>query len=189
MSSISHGSDAARDERVSLSARQLQSIFPFHIIFDQEMRIVDCGDRLVRLSPALSTQDLFDEHFVINRPRGINTFEAIRQQLGALYIVQLRCSPIQLRGQMVLLQPDLIALLCSPLVRSISEMESLGLSLQDFPLHDPTGDLLFLLQAQRTTIEDAKALNVRLLAINESLKKYVPQNFLRLLEKDSLADV
>jgi hypothetical protein len=43
------------------------------------------------------------------------------------------------------------------MVRNITEVKGLGLSLQDFPLHDPVGDLLFLLQAQRTTIEDAKS--------------------------------
>ena len=90
---------------------------------------------------------------------------------------------------MVLLQPNLIMFLCSPLVRSIAELQQLGLSLRDFPLHDPTGDLLFLLQAQRTTIEDAKALNARLLAFNEALKRYVPQDFLRQLDKESIAHV
>src|SRR5262249_8121675 len=116
-------------------------------------------------------------------------FDGISRQFGTVFVVRLRSSPIELRGQMVLLQPNLIMFLCSPLVRSLTEVEQLGLSLRDFPLHDRTADLLFLLQAQRTTLEDAKALNARLVAFNEALRKYVPQDFLRQPDKESIAHV
>src|SRR5215472_12743508 len=161
MSSESHGDSAADDPRIAISARHLRSLFPFHLIVDDQLRIVHRGDRLVQLCPLLAIPDLFSSHFAIYRPHGINGFEDICRQLGALFIVRLRSSAIELRGQMVPLEPNLIMFLCSPLVRSITEVEKLGLSIRDFPLHDPTGDLLFLLQAQRTTIEDAKALNDR----------------------------
>ena len=90
---------------------------------------------------------------------------------------------------MVLLEPNRVMFVCSPLVRSITEVEKLGLSLQDFPLHDPTGDLLFLLQAQRATIEDAKALNARLFTLTQALKRYVPEDLLSQLNKESIAHV
>jgi class 3 adenylate cyclase len=189
MSSTSHGISATHGASPALSAPHLKSLFPFHLMIDEQMRILHYGEGLVRVCPLLATSEPFHKHFDILRPRGIDAFEGICRQSGALYIVRLRSSPIELRGQMVPLQPNLMLFLCSPLVRSISEVESLGLSLQDFPLHDPTGDLLFLLQAQRTTIEDAKTLNQRLLAVNESLKKYVPRDFLRQLDKESIAHV
>lgn len=92
--------------------------------------------------------------------------------------MQLRSSPAELKGQMVRLEPNLLLFLCSPLVRNLNDVQSLGLTLQDFLLYDPTGDLLFLLQAQRTTIEEAKALNQRLSSLNEALRKHVPLEFL-----------
>ena len=196
MSSTSHGNSAGSYGRLTLSAQHLRALFPFHIVFDAEMRIIHHGDRLARLCPTLKTGDQFSEHFQIHRPARIDNFESIYRQLGALYVVRLRSAPIELKGQMVLLQENLILFLCSPLVRNLTEVQALGLSLQDFPLHDPVGDLLFLLQAQHTTIEDAKALNRRLLAevqkvasLNEAFKKYVPQEFLKLLEKESIVHV
>ena len=189
MSSTSHGNSAGSYGSLTLSAQHLRVLFPFHIVFDGEMRIIHHGDRLGRLCPTLKPGDLFSEHFQIHRPARIDDFESVYRQLGALYVVRLSSAPTELKGQMVLLQENLILFLCSPLVRNLTEVQALGLSLQDFPLHDPVGDLLFLLQAQRTTIEDAKALNRRLLALNESFKKYVPEEFLKLLEKESIVHV
>jgi len=189
MSSTSHGNSAGSYGSITLSAQHLRALFPFHIVFDTEMRLIHHGDRLGRLCPKLKMGDLFSEHFEIHRPPGIHDFESVYRQLGALYVVRLSSSPTELKGQMVLLQAKLILFLCSPLVRNITEVQAIGLSLQDFPLHDPVGDLLFLLQAQRTTIEDAKALNRRLLDLNEAFKKYVPREFLKLLEKESIVDV
>lgn len=196
MSSTSHGSSASAYERLTLSAQHLESLFPFHIVFDEEMRIIHHGARSLRLCPTLKTGDLFSEHFQIHRPEHIDNFWGICRQLDALYVVRLRTSPTELKGQMVLLRENLILFLCSPLVRRIADVQALGLSLQDFPLHDPVGDLLFLLQAQHTTIEEAKALNRRLVAevqkvasLNEAFKKYVPQEFLKLLQKESIVHV
>jgi len=196
MSSTSHGNSAGFYGNLNLSSQHLRALFPFHIVFDAGMRIIHHGERLVRLCPTLKAGDLFSEHFQIHRPERIDNFESIFRQLGALYVVRLRSAPTELKGQMVLLQENLILFLCSPLVRRIAEVQALGLSLQDFPLHDPVGDLLFLLQAQHTTIEEAKALNHRLLgevqkvaSLNEAFKKYVPQEFLKLLEKESIVHV
>src|SRR5262249_10593944 len=151
----------------------------FHVVFDQDMCVIGQGKRISSLCPSVSRGDPFCHHFEISRPRDIKNFDDICKNIESLYIVRLSRTPIELRGEMIRLRGSLTLFLCSPLVRSIGELETLGLSLQDFPLHDPTGDLLFLLQAQRSTIEEAKALNQRLLAINESLRKYVPVNFLR----------
>lgn len=186
MSSTSHGNNADSPEQPMLSAQHLKAIFPFHIAFDTEMQITHHGGKLTRLCPALKTGDRFSEHFQIRRPLGMSDFESICRQLSALYIVQLRSSPAELKGQMVRLEPNLLLFLCSPLVRNLNDVQSLGLTLQDFPLYDPSGDLLFLLQAQRTTIEEAKALNQRLSSLNEALRKYVPLEFLKLLEKESI---
>jgi class 3 adenylate cyclase len=189
MSSTFHGNNIDSPEQPTLSAQHLRALFPFHIAFDTEMQITHYGEKLTRLCPALKTGDLFSEHFQIRRPLGMSNFESFCRQLGALYIVQLRSSHAELKGQMVRLEANLLLFLCSPLVRNLSEVQSLGLTLQDFPLYDPSGDFLFLLQAQRTTIEEAKALIQRLSSLNEAFRKYVPQEFLKLLQKESILHI
>lgn len=189
MSSTFHGNNIASPEQPTLSAKHLRALFPFHIAFDTEMQITHYGEKLTRLCPTIKIGDRISEHFQIRRPSGMINFESICRQLGAMYIVQLRSSSAELKGQMVGLEANLLLFLCSPLVRNLSDVQSLGLTLQDFPLYDPTGDLLFLLQAQRTTIEEAKALNQRLSSLNDALRKYVPLEFLKLLEKESILNI
>ena len=59
-------------------------------------------------------------------------------------------------------RPDLMMFLCSPLVRDMSGVKRLGLSFNDFALHDATVDLLFLMQTKVNTIDDVRTLAERL---------------------------
>jgi class 3 adenylate cyclase len=168
----------------------LLSVFPFHIALDREMRITQSGPKLSRLRPSLKAGDAFGDHFRVRRPpAAASGFAAIASQLDALYILEVVDSPAELRGQMVRADDDTLLFIGQPLTRNLKEVKALGLSLRDFPLYDPSGDLLFLLQAQQTTIDEARALNERLTQLNDAFRRYVPQEFLRLLGKESVAHI
>ena len=62
MSSESHGVSAAQDERVALSAQHIKSLFPFHVILDEQMRILHHGDKITQLCPLLAIPDQFSKH-------------------------------------------------------------------------------------------------------------------------------
>jgi class 3 adenylate cyclase len=167
----------------------LQRVFPFHFALDREMRITGHGAKLVRLRPAIKVGDTFAEHFRMRRPPRIDGFAHLAAQLDTLYLIEVVDSPAVLRGQMVRASDEAILFIGQPLTRNLSEVKALGLSLRDFPLYDPSGDLLFLLQAQQTTIDEARALTERLTQLNDAFRRYVPQEFLRLLRKESIVHI
>jgi class 3 adenylate cyclase len=167
----------------------LQAVFPFHIALDREMRITRHGPKLVRLRPPLKVGDPFGEHFRVRRPPRVDGFAELASQLDALYLIEVLDSPAVLRGQMVRASDETLLFIGQPLTRNLREVKALGLSLRDFPLYDPSGDLLFLLQAQQTTIDEARALNERLTQLNDAFRRYVPQEFLRLLRKESIVNI
>jgi class 3 adenylate cyclase len=172
-----------------LSAEVLETLFPFHIALDRELAITEHGSKLARLCPQLKIGDALAQHLILRRPLNLERFDQICSQLGALYILEVRDSPAQLRGQMLRIADDRLLFVGQPLARNLREVKALGLTLKDFPLYDPSGDLLFLLQAQQTTIDEARALNERLTQLNEAFRRYVPQEFLRLLQKESIVHI
>jgi class 3 adenylate cyclase len=178
-------------ERPSLTvpADVLQTLFPFHIALDRELKIVDLGAKLTRLRPQVKIGDPLGDHVILRRPPQVQSFEQICQRLDALYVLEVRDSAAQLRGQMVSLPGDALLFVGQPLARNLQEVKALGLKLKDFPLYDPSGDLLFLVQAQQTTIDEARALTKRLTQQSEAFRRYVPQEFLRLLQKESVLNI
>jgi class 3 adenylate cyclase len=167
----------------------LQTLFPFHLVLDRALAIAQHGAKLARLRPQLNTGDPLADHFTLRRPMHVDGYDQICKRLDALYVLEVRDSPAQLRGQMVSLPDEQLLFVGQPLARNLQEVKMLGLTLKDFPLYDPSGDLLFLLQAQQTTIDEARALTKRLTELNEAFRRYVPQEFLRLLRKDSVVNI
>ncbi|MGH7282006.1 MAG: adenylate/guanylate cyclase domain-containing protein [Polyangiaceae bacterium] len=167
----------------------LETVFPFHFAIDREMRIVRHGSKLPRLRSAIKIGDAFGDHFRVKKPVRAGSFDEIASQLDALYLVNVVDSPAEMRGQMLRASEDTLLFIGQPLTRNLKEVKALGLSLKDFPLYDTSGDLLFLLQAQQTTIDEARALNGRLSELNDAFRRYVPQEFLRLLRKESIVHI
>jgi class 3 adenylate cyclase len=174
---------------LTVPADVLQTLFPFHIALDRDLKLIELGGKLTRLRPQMKVGDLLAEHVTLRRPPNVQTFDQIAKRLDALYILEVRDSAAQLRGQMVALGTDLLLFVGQPLARNLREVKALGLTLKDFPLYDPSGDLLFLVQAQETTIDEARALTKRLTQQSEAFRRYVPQEFLRLLQKESVLHI
>ncbi|CAD5214637.1 unnamed protein product [Bursaphelenchus xylophilus] len=61
---------------------------------------------------------------------------------------------LKLKGQMILIDNDHLIYLCSPYVRTVSELDRFGLKLSSFPLHDSTRDLILLNQQRMSDVED-----------------------------------
>jgi two-component system cell cycle sensor histidine kinase PleC len=53
---------------------------------------------------------------------------------------------------------DTLAFLGSPWITSLDQLPRLGLTVSDFAIHDSIADFLFLIQAQKTALEDASQL-------------------------------
>ena len=144
----------------------MSAVFPFHFGFDRHGKVLQYGGNLARLCPAVTSGADIGDLFRIITPTGIAmTLDAISSQLFSVFFVECLETGHVVKGQMIVIdpdRPDAMMFLCSPLVRDVGSVKRLGLSCNDFALHDATVDFLFFLQTKVNTIEDVRMLAERL---------------------------
>lgn len=144
---------------IGLEPGHLGEVFPFHLAFDRQLRIYQLGRAWARLVPELAPGADFAVHFRIQRPPLPAEFDAIAQQVRSLFVLECRASGLLLRGEMLRLEaPEVLLFLGSPWVTDLADLGRFQLSLSDLALHEPTSDLLFLLQTKNSALADAKRL-------------------------------
>ncbi|GAB4406372.1 MAG: hypothetical protein OHK0039_08070 [Bacteroidia bacterium] len=130
------------------------TLFPYHIRIDPQLSVVGVGRSFCKL---YTTETLVFGHSLrIKRPRlAAQTYDALRGICGQLALVEILRHNIYLRGQWVQEGSDLV--FCgSPWLTDAAQMETLGLDIHDFALHDPIIDLLQLTRHHAMTIEDLR---------------------------------
>ncbi|CAG9858572.1 unnamed protein product [Phyllotreta striolata] len=132
-------------------------IFPFHIMFNAEMVIIQTGFSVARIIPKVNSPnckitDILDPV----RPHLDLTFENILSHINTIYVLKTRTGVMQvnappayrhlrLKGQMLYVpESDLIVFLCYPSVVSLDDLTRRGLYISDIPLHDATRDLVLM---------------------------------------------
>ena len=168
--------DPTSEKRCSLSASTrtpaadevlARRLFPFCFAIDAERRITIVGDRWQLVAPELALGAAFDAVIEIERPNNVTSFEEILKSDASIFILTLRSRPLfKLRGQFLALNNAAGAaqalFVGGPWITRVAELTELGIELQDFPPHDPRGDLLFVLQTQESNMADLRALTGRL---------------------------
>jgi guanylate cyclase soluble subunit beta len=170
-----------------VAATQFCQIFPFHIIFDDQQRILQMGTSLFRV---LSNYDIdvqqvrLSEILEVERPQGMTfDFFCLKSYINTVFSVSLKNTdsslPLRLKGQMMVLDKEencseKMLFLCSPRVGDLSDLSSRRLYLSDLPLHDATRDLMLLDDArskQYSQIIKLEDINSRLDVANKQLVK------------------
>ena len=160
-----HSVDSSSDRQL-MSSKSFCKSFPFHVIFDDEMKILQVGASLAWVIPGWSLPDKrLNTFFVLERPRMKLTFKNILSHINTIFILRLNTfavgalqaysgnvsDPMRLRGQMIQLpESNSMLFLCSPRVSSIQDLEQRSLYLSDIPIHDATRSLLMMSQAARS---------------------------------------
>ncbi|KAG7225837.1 hypothetical protein INR49_014358 [Caranx melampygus] len=100
--------------------------FPFHLMFDKDLMLTQCGNAIYRVLPQ----------------EGLLNVETVENE-DELTGVEISC--LRLKGQMIYLpEAENILFLCSPSVMNLDDLTRRGLYLSDIPLHDATRDLVLL---------------------------------------------
>jgi signal transduction histidine kinase/ActR/RegA family two-component response regulator len=154
----------------TLRPHAFATAFPFHFVLDEQLRLLTCGTVLQRLCPRLAAGAALDEHFAIERPvlQRLD-FDALRRCAKSLFVLRHREGPLRLRGEVVA-QGRRLFFLGSPWVTDMADVRRTGLSLNDFAVHDPAVDTLFLLQTKNKALADAHQLSRQLKEQKDSLK-------------------
>ena len=159
-------------DRQLISSETFCKAFPFHIIFDSKLRILQVGSSLSWVLPNLKLKESqLDKYFALERPRMKLWFETILSHINTIFVLrmiqgsstsgekgahsdQLSVSlssgkdPMRLRGQMIYApESEAMLFLCSPRVKRLNDLEQRGLYLSDIPIHDATRGMLMMGQA------------------------------------------
>ncbi|XP_056286741.1 guanylate cyclase soluble subunit beta-2 [Pseudoliparis swirei] len=132
--------------------------FPFHIVFDEDLKVRQMGVNIQRFLPGLQATDAtMDQVFTIIHPQVTFTIESIRKFINSQFVLK-SCkdthSTLKLRGQMLWMESlSCMLYLCSPKLRSLQELQDVGLYLADLAQHDVTRDLILLNQQRLAEME------------------------------------
>ena len=184
--------------QVQLGSELFQALFPFHLVFAGDGRLRQAGRSLARVSSSFVVGASFAELFAVRRPEGAG-WDWIRCHPGVLILLHHRATGLPIRGHFAAVPDggDGVLFLGSPWVTSTGELESYRLLLSDFPLHDPTVDLIQVMQSQQLALDDLQALADRLGAQRAELREtnrrmseqfrslQQAQHLLRLLEAEA----
>ena len=148
--------------------------FPFHLVLDQQLQIVQAGYTLQRLYPDLCGKVL-GEIFHVRRPVISLTFGALCNHQNSVFLLESLQNQMRLKGQMLPIQvgddAPVVTFLCSPWITDIVDIQPFGLSLGEFAVHDPVSDYLLLLQSKQTALQDTKKLAQKLQAKQSHLRQ------------------
>ena len=157
---------------LTLPPESFATAFPFHLAFDRALAVTQVGASLRRLGPEWQPGARLAEILTIEQPLIPLEFSAIAASQRLLFVLASRDGRFRLRGQVApLTDPDQMVFLGSPWLTEPGAIRQLGLTLDDFALHDPVVDLLQILQSQRATLADLQKLTDRLSRQKEALRE------------------
>ncbi|XP_061572918.1 guanylate cyclase soluble subunit alpha-1 isoform X1 [Cololabis saira] len=133
------------------------TVFPFHLILDQDLVLVQIGHglrkRLIR-KDGLRRSLTFQEHFSIVSPEIKCTFQGILTMLNTQFIIRIKHGAsttdntgklMDLKGQMIYVsESNAILFLGSPCVDKLEELTGRGLYLSDIPIHNALRDVVLV---------------------------------------------
>ncbi|XP_055381357.1 guanylate cyclase soluble subunit beta-1 [Condylostylus longicornis] len=136
-----------------ISLQTFCKVFPFHLMFDRQMKIVQAGKSLARLIPRVADENCpLLEVLEAIRPHLLLTFDNILAHINTIYVLQTRPGAmgkherfLRLKGQMMYIaESEHILFQCYPSVMNLDDLTKKGLYISDVPLHDATRDLVLL---------------------------------------------
>lgn len=151
-------------KKYSLSPDIFNQSFPFHMVLDKDLVILEHGSSLAKLLGDDIVGEKLDLFFKIKLPRAISfDRETFLENLKNTFIIETLDEKLLLRGGFVTdTKCEELFYLCSPWVLTPDELENIGLSLRDFPPHDPQYDMLVQNQLLRQNFDDVSLLSERL---------------------------
>ncbi|KAM9836046.1 LOW QUALITY PROTEIN: guanylate cyclase soluble subunit beta-2-like [Aulostomus maculatus] len=162
--------------------------FPFHIVFTEDLRVKQLGVNIQKFIPGLQARDAtLDNYFIIIHPQVTFTVRSIRKFINSQFVLKTHNGEhgaLKLRGQMLWMESlGCMLYLCSPKLRSLRELQGVGLHLADLAQHDVTRDLVLLNHQRLAEMElsnqlERKKEELRILSRHLEAEKEKTENLL-----------
>ncbi|XP_070802369.1 guanylate cyclase soluble subunit beta-2-like [Pituophis catenifer annectens] len=138
---------------------------PFHIVFDELLRVKQAGVSIQKIVPGLQTLGIrLNQYFTIVRPEVKFTISSVQRFINSQFVFRTKREMmpdswkqrpmLELRGQMIWMESvQCMLYLCSPLLRTLHELEERHMHISDIAPHDVTRDLILLNQQRLAEME------------------------------------
>ncbi|MGA1191998.1 MAG: hybrid sensor histidine kinase/response regulator [Bdellovibrionota bacterium] len=158
-----------------VNLKDIEEVLPFLLLLDSELRCIAVGKKWKKISPSVAVGRRLEEGLELIRPRHIDSFDEICRNLENAFIYRLKAKEgLIVRGQFYRKESsefgETLLFIGSPWIRSLEELKECGLELSDFPPHHFLGDLLVLLQTERTNQLELRELADKLRISAEELR-------------------
>lgn len=142
-----------------VSVRDFVRVFPFYFAWDANSVITESGASLLKICPQAVPGARLQDVFHSQSPEGEFCDAHARAHPDRLFLLEDLRKTVILRGQVMLLErPRRGIMLASPWLTEPDQAHQMGLTIQDFAVHDQTLDLLQVLQMQRKVTTDLQRL-------------------------------
>ena len=155
---------------MEFNAEQLNIIFPFHLLVNDSLNIINFGNGLKKICPGISTEKELNDFLELKAPVIALTYGDIVQKEKKLFLFSVKEKEVQLKGQVLRLD-DYLLFILSPVITDSTILKRFGITLKDFAIYDSMADTLFLLNAQKMALNESKQFYLRLLETNQKLEK------------------
>ncbi|XP_030058266.1 guanylate cyclase soluble subunit beta-2-like [Microcaecilia unicolor] len=186
--SLLHSFEPVYPQQLWVEERVFCNAFPFHIVFDKELKVKQAGVNIQKYVPGLQTMAIsIDDYFTIIHPEITFTISSICKFINSQFVLKTRREMmpeswkkqpmLKLRGQMTWMESiQCMIYLCSPKLRSLQELEERQMHISDIAQHDTTRDLILLNQQRLAEIElsnqlERKKEELRILSKNLEIEK------------------
>ncbi|KAJ7324863.1 hypothetical protein JRQ81_017883 [Phrynocephalus forsythii] len=138
---------------------------PFHIVFDEELKVKQAGVSIQKIVPGLQIMGIrLNQYFSIVRPEVKFTISSVQKFINSQFVFRTKREMmpeswkqrpmLELRGQMIWMESlQCMLYLCSPLLRTLHELEERHMHIADIAPHDVTRDLILLNQQRLAEME------------------------------------
>ncbi|MBI5437520.1 MAG: hypothetical protein HY936_00940 [Nitrosomonadales bacterium] len=177
LSSISEKHEVILPSGFGLGSRELDTVFPFHFVIGSDTRVIRAGPAIQRLLPDLAGGEKLDSLFRIKHPANLVGYKEICEHSDQLFLLEARSlDKLLLKGQMLHLpHAEAIVFIGAPWLADSSDIGALGLTLNDFAIHDSVPDYLLLLHTLTVSLGDAQALAEQLNVMNRQLEDRIEE--------------
>ncbi len=145
----------------------ITTLSPFYVVIDKKSEIIYVSPYFKKIL----IQDNLNK-IKLTRPFASPIDRSILEELtGMVLFFSIDGETVrQMKGQSILYN-DLVVLIGTPLINSVSDLEKFGMKMTDLPIHDSTGDLLLAVEANRISLIDAKESMIKLEKALEETRK------------------
>jgi signal transduction histidine kinase/CheY-like chemotaxis protein len=139
-------------------------LWTFVALFDSDLRLLRCNERMARCIPGFRAGDGLLEHFVTHRPRNISTAHDLKSKAGTLFLLVSRDEDYAMRGQFIEdMGSGKLWFFGAPWLSWLSSSPKIDtVELGDFLPSDPQLDQMIQLSAMEQMVDNLEALNQQL---------------------------